>query len=179
VREEVFEQRFSQKKGTDGILYNTRQTLKDCTATESFECNNFPFDVQDLSLCYDADNSVDAVHLVPSRVIEAMEVMHINKTFLALCDWTIEHYDVTEEFVDFAKARSAGLEKERQRAIDLDSFDVERIEYRYGPFLLFPNPGSKEGIWLRDAGSAVDVLTVTERALHFLHSSTECVGPPG
>ena len=51
VHEEVFNQTYALRRGQDGEWYNVRITLKGCTATESFECSNFPFDVKYIEIC--------------------------------------------------------------------------------------------------------------------------------
>eukprot|EP01084_Bolivina_argentea_P320641 556368_1 len=95
---------YNQFKHKDGKIYNVRMNINQITFTESFECHNFPFDVQDLSFVYDADRGIDEVIFVPSRCNK--EMMYINMTYLALCDWDIVHYDVTSQFIDWGELRT-------------------------------------------------------------------------
>merc|ERR1719242_1568760 len=100
---------FLEEDGTER-RYNVRKYFAVVKCTERFECENFPFDVQDLSLVYDTDQGVDRAIFVPSRWGSGTEVMYINKTYLALCDWEIVHRDVSYGIVDWKAARTNGKE---------------------------------------------------------------------
>ena len=87
VVEEVEYNVYSQFKGKDGKTYNIRFAYMNAEFTEEFECENFPFDVQDLSFIICTDTSINNVLFVPSRYKNDM--LYINKSWLALCDWDI------------------------------------------------------------------------------------------
>ena len=85
---EVVYQVYSQfENKEDGKRYNLRLVYLNCEFTEEFECNNFPFDVQDLSFILDCDMGINRLILVPSRY--KPDLLYINTSFLALCDWEI------------------------------------------------------------------------------------------
>eukprot|EP01083_Nonionella_stella_P039122 106401_1 len=90
---------YSLFEHSDGKYYNLRMVYLDGKFTEEFECQNFPFDVQDLSFVFDCDVGINLVVLVPSRYSE--ELLYINRTYLALCDWDIVFHDVSLRYIDW------------------------------------------------------------------------------
>eukprot|EP01084_Bolivina_argentea_P299017 515406_1 len=118
---------FDLIKAHDGNMYNVRLLYCSCVFTEGFECENFPFDVQDLSFVADTDKDVRDVIFVPSRI--NIDMFYLNKTYLAMCDWEVVHVDVTLQYIDWYKLKTGKkttLKTMTIRSLDVNDLNVGR-----------------------------------------------------
>mmetsp|Transcript_9419 Transcript_9419/g.14433 ORF Transcript_9419/g.14433 Transcript_9419/m.14433 type:complete len:400 (+) Transcript_9419:56-1255(+) len=72
--------------------------------TESFEVQNFPFDVQDMTFVFFVENYMKRVILVPYR--EQGQTFQLNRTYLSIQDWDIVHNDANFRAIDWGMART-------------------------------------------------------------------------
>eukprot|EP01084_Bolivina_argentea_P095361 171469_1 len=104
ITEDIQYESFNLFKAEDGKYYNLRFVYSTSVFTEEFECSNFPFDVQKLSFVLAAESGIDDIILVATR--HKPDMLYIDNTYLALCDWDIVHFDVAQFFTDWKRIKS-------------------------------------------------------------------------
>jgi len=108
--------------------------------TEEFEVQNFPFDVQDLSICLVGLFGAHKRLIAPSRC--TFDTIQIDRTFNSITDWEIAAVDSQNWLIDFLEATTRG--KKKGGLSDTNNYCQFRIQVQRKWFIYF----SRVILWL-------------------------------